>query len=177
MVVLNFGKNKGVYEMKRLTENCTIEHLKLEHYYAINALYSNVNVRVYLGGVPKESYIEASFRGMLEAPFPNTYFYISLRTTDEFIGLVSIDEYHDKDAYELSYQFLPQYWGQGYAYEVLTDVINYGLNILNLPHLVAETQTANIASCRLLEKVGMHKVQVLERFGHEQAVYELGKIV
>ncbi|MFJ7734272.1 GNAT family N-acetyltransferase [Lysinibacillus sp. NPDC097231] len=159
--------------MKRLTKNCEIESLKLEHYHAIYTLYSNENVRAYLGGVPGESYIETSFKGMLEAPFPNTYFYISLKATGEFIGLVSIDEYHDKEAYELSYQFLPQYWGKGYAYEVLTNIIDFGSNQLNLSHLVAETQIANIASCRLLEKVGMQKVQVLERFGHEQAVYEL----
>ncbi|WP_230875024.1 GNAT family N-acetyltransferase [Lysinibacillus cavernae] len=159
--------------MKFITSNCVIERLQPEHFTAIHVLYSNEKVRTYLGGVPQDSYIEASFKGMLEAPFPNTYFYISLKTTGEFIGLVSIDEYHDKELYELSYQFLPQYWGKGLAFEVLTQVIEEGLKHLNISSIVAETQTANSASCRLLEKLGMHKVQVIERFGHEQAVYEL----
>jgi len=158
-----------------MSSNCVIERIQPEHYIDIQELYSNEKVRTYLGGVPQESYIEASFRGMLEAPFPNIYFYISLKTTGEFIGLVSIDEYHDQEMYELSYQFLPQYWGRGLAFEVLMQVIEEGLNYLNISSIVAETQTANRASCRLLEKLGMNKVQVLERFGQEQAVYELRK--
>lgn len=51
------------------------------------------------------------------------------------------------------------------------------MTYLNISSIVAETQTANRASCRLLEKLGMKKVQVLERFGREQAVYELKKRV
>ena len=161
--------------MKIMSTNCVIEQLQPEHFTDIQKLYSNKQVRTYLGGVPSNSYIEASFKGMLEAPFPNTYLYITLKTTGEFIGLVSIDEYHDKELYELSYQFLPQYWGKGLAFEVLTAVMEEGLNYLDISSIVAETQTANKASCHLLEKLGMHKVQVLERFGHEQALYEIRK--
>lgn len=160
-----------------MSTNCVIEQLQLEHFTDIHKLYSNKQVRTYLGGVPSNSYIEASFKGMLEAPFPNTYLSITLKETGEFIGLVSIDEYHDKELYELSYQFLPQFWGRGLAFEVLTQVIEEGLNYLNIASIVAETQTANKASCRLLEKLGMKKVQMLERFGQEQAVYELRKIM
>ena len=65
--------------------------------------------------------------------------------------------------------------GKGLAFEVLTQVIQDGLNFLNIESIVAETQTANKASCRLLEKLGMKNVQMLERFGQEQAVYELSK--
>ncbi|WDU80361.1 GNAT family N-acetyltransferase [Lysinibacillus sp. G01H] len=161
--------------MKIMSTNCIIEQLQPEHFTDIQKLYSNKQVRTYLGGVPSNSYIEASFKGMLEAPFPNTYLYITLKETGEFIGLVSIDEYHDKELYELSYQFLPQFWGRGLAFEVLTQVIQDGLNYLNIESIVAETQTANKASCRLLEKLGMKNVQMLERFGQEQAVYELSK--
>jgi peptidase E/RimJ/RimL family protein N-acetyltransferase len=161
--------------MKIMSTNCVIERIQPEHFTDIHILYSNKQVRTFLGGVPSNNYIEASFKGMLEAPFPNTYLYITLKTTGEFIGLVSIDEYHDKDLYELSYQFLPQFWGRGLAFEVLTQVIEEGLNYLNIASIVAETQTANKASCCLLEKLGMKKIQTLERFGHEQAVYELRK--
>ena len=162
--------------MKIMSTNCVIEQLQLEHFTDIHKLYSNKQVRTYLGGVPSNSYIEASFKGMLEAPFPNTYLCITLKETGEFIGLVSIDEYYDKELYELSYQFYLSF-GEGLAFEVLTQVIEEGLNYLNIASVVAETQTANKASCRLLEKLGMKKVQMLERFGQEQAVYELRKIM
>lgn len=42
---------------------------------------------------------------------------------------------------------------------------------LKLPGLIAETQTANQASCRLLEKVGKKRVKTLSRFGAEQVIY------
>ncbi|MFJ7404667.1 MULTISPECIES: GNAT family N-acetyltransferase [unclassified Lysinibacillus] len=160
-----------------ITENCIIQSLKPNHVEDIYSLYCNEEVRSFLGGVPEKSYIYSSFDSMLQAPFPNSYFYISLKNNNEFIGLVSIDEYHEKTTYELSYQFLPQYWGKGYAFEVLLAIIHYGFFSLNLSKIVAETQTANIASCRVLEKLGMQKVKVLKRFGHEQAVFQLLKTI
>lgn len=156
-----------------ITKNCIIESLKPHHQEDIFSLYCNQDVRAFLGGIPDKNYILSSFNSMLQSSFPNSYFYISLKDTNDFIGLVSIDEYHEHTTYELSYQFLPSYWGKGYAQEVLTAVIYYGFTSLQLSNLVAETQTANIASCRVLEKIGMEKVQILERFGQEQAVYQL----
>ena len=101
--------------MKIMSTNCVIEQLQPEHFTDIQKLYSNKQVRTYLGGVPSSAYIEASFKGMLEAPFPNTYLYITLKETGEFIGLVSIDEYHDKELYELSYQFYLSF-GEGVSF-------------------------------------------------------------
>lgn len=155
------------------TKNCIIEPLKHHHGEEIYALYSHQDVRAFLGGVPTNSAILSSFDSMLHSPYPNSYFFISLKDSKNFIGLVSIDEYHEQTTYELSYQFLPQYWGKGYAFEVLSAVLHYGFTHLQLAKIVAETQTANIASCRILEKLGMQKIKVLERFGHEQAVYQL----
>ncbi|UZN00264.1 GNAT family N-acetyltransferase [Lysinibacillus sp. MHQ-1] len=40
---------------------------------------------------------------------------------------------------------------------MLTQVIEEGLKYLNISSIVAETQTVNHASCRLLEKLGMKK--------------------
>ncbi len=37
--------------------------------------------------------------------------------------------------------------------------------------LVAETRVANVASCRLLERLGMTRVRTLQRFGVEQTLY------
>jgi len=158
-----------------ITENCKIQSVKPNDIEDVYSLYCNEDVRAFLGGIPDKSYIYASFDSMLQAPYPNSYFCISLKNKNEFIGLVSIDAYHEKSTYELSYQFLPQYWGKGYAFEVLLAVIRYGFDSLNLSKIVAETQTANIASCRVLEKLGMQKITVIERFGHEQAVYQLLK--
>ncbi len=62
-VRLNFDITKGGLDvMKIMSTNCVIEQLQLEHFTDIHKLYSNKQVRTYLGGVPSNSYIEASFK-------------------------------------------------------------------------------------------------------------------
>ncbi|WP_238327973.1 GNAT family N-acetyltransferase [Paenibacillus gorillae] len=76
---------------------------------------------------------------------------------------------------EVSYEFLPDWWGNGYASEVIAMVLDYALNELHISKIIAETQTANIASCRLLEKVGMNLERTVQRYGAEQAIYAIEK--
>lgn len=57
--------------------------------------------------------------------------------------------------------------------EVISKIVDFGFNDLGLDEIVAETQTANGASCKLLERVGMTLEAKLHRFGAEQAVYSI----
>lgn len=52
-------------------------------------------------------------------------------------------------------------------------VVDYALDDLGLHRIIAETQSANTASCRLLERIGMHRVKTLQRFGAEQIIYSM----
>lgn len=49
--------------------------------------------------------------------------------------------------------------------------MDYAFNTLKLTEIVAETQTSNRASCRLLEKLGMKFRETIQRFGEEQSIY------
>ncbi|WP_193224435.1 GNAT family N-acetyltransferase [Bacillus sp. B1-b2] len=42
-------------------------------------------------------------------------FYFREKQTDSFIGLVSIDSYHEGRYLEISYQLLPSWWGKGFC--------------------------------------------------------------
>src|SRR5699024_11286264 len=55
--------------------------------------------------------------------------------------------------------------------EVVGHIIDYSLSELALSKIVAETQTANTASCKLLEKLGMTLERIVYRFNAEQAIY------
>ncbi|WP_264298240.1 GNAT family N-acetyltransferase [Bacillus sp. B1-b2] len=92
------------------------------------------------------------------------------------MGLVSLDPHHDEVYPELSYQFLPKWWGKGYATEVVQFLTFFALNELKLSNLIAETQTANKSSCRLLERIGMKFERSITRFGAEQAIYSIKKV-
>lgn len=139
----------------------------------VKKLYTNPDVRKFLGGVRQKVSIEAALDDMLRKNDDCFYWAVRKKHTGDFMGLISLDSHHDGLHLEISYQFLPQWWGKGYATEAVQLIINYGLNELKLSKIVAETQTANISSCKLLERVGMELEQTISRFGAEQAIYSI----
>lgn len=155
------------------TVRCEIELMNREHYKEVRQLYSDKLVRQFLGG-PRLLEL-SSFEEMLTCK-EDLYWIISLKQTNEFIGLVSLDTHHDSTSKELSYQFLPQYWGNGYAYEVLGYIIDFIFNDLLLDKIVCEIQAANQSSCKLLTKLGMSVEETVTRFGAKQSIYSLKRV-
>jgi len=92
------------------------------------------------------------------------------KSENNALGLIVLNPHTEGQDYEISYQFLPAYWGKGYAREAVSCVIKNALQITPLSRVIAETQSANLASIRLLKALGMHEVQRLERFGAEQVI-------
>ena len=99
---------------------------------------------------------------------------VETKSTLRPIGLVFISKHRDGLDSELSYQFSSSVWGMGYATEATRCVLNYAVNDLHLGRLIAETQSANKASCRLLETLGMSEQYRVQRFGAEQIIYRSG---
>jgi [ribosomal protein S5]-alanine N-acetyltransferase len=153
-------------ELRVITENDYVNMLKL---------YTNAKVREFLGGVIDEETFASRYKAMMESQNVHLHWSIYTKDNDNFIGLICLDTYHDGIQMEVGYQFLPEYWGQGYAKEVIKKVGHHGIETLNYSNIVAETQTANIASCTLLQRVGMTFVETLERFGAEQSVFIISK--
>ncbi len=87
------------------------------------------------------------------------------------IGLIELGLHKDGQDHEISYQFAPAYWGKGYAREAAHNVIGHAFEDAGLTRIIAETQSANAASCRLLQQLGMSEVVRLHRFGAEQIIF------
>jgi RimJ/RimL family protein N-acetyltransferase len=66
-------------------------------------------------------------------------------------GLVKRDFLADVD---IGFAFLPEFWGQGYASEAASAVMEYAKGALGLKRIVAITNPDNQSSIRLLEKLG-----------------------
>lgn len=98
-------------------------------------------------------------------------FAVRLKENGAFLGLVYLNPYYDTPACEFSYEFLPEFWGQGYACEVLSELLRYCGQERGEKELLAETQQKNTASRRLLEKLGFEQEKELTRFGERQMVY------
>jgi ribosomal-protein-alanine N-acetyltransferase len=141
----------------------------------VQELYSSTDVRRYLGGSISKDDFPEKFREMLQATTPEMYWTVRKKQNRSFVGLVSISKYHDQMNYEISYEFRKEYWGRGLGTEVIRAVLAYAFSSLGLAELYAETQSANLASIRLLEKVGFQFLMSLKRFGEQQALYSISK--
>jgi len=68
----------------------------------------------------------------------------------------------------LSYLFLPQAWGCGYAAEACAAALGWFAGALPGEPVVLYTQTANDRSMRLAAKLGFTEVERFEEYGAEQ---------
>lgn len=157
------------------TNRCKIDRLQDSDYEKVRELFTNEKVRKFLGGIVSPASFNSSFYNMLNCNENSYYWVARLKHNNEIIGLVSLDKHHDGFSTEVSYQFMPQYWGYGYAEEVIRRIIDYAFNELMIKKIVAETQSANKASCKLLQKIGMNLEQVVSRFGAEQYIFSISK--
>lgn len=161
--------------MKRLieTERTVLSRLQPGDYEDVKKLYRDEEVRKYLGGIVDEERCKVKFLKMLNLEDDSYYWTIRGKEKKQFIGLVSLDPHHNRKDTEISYQLIPKSWGKGYGTEIVEGVIKYAFEELKLRRVVAETQTANKSSCRLLEKVGMVFKETTKRFGAQQSIYYL----
>ena len=84
---------------------------------------------------------------------------VELKETGEFIGSVGLlrvgYEAHFTPAVELGWRIARAFWGKGYAPEAARAAIQFGLDELALPELVANTSPDNLNSQRVMVKLGM----------------------
>jgi ribosomal-protein-alanine N-acetyltransferase len=124
-------------------------------------------------GIPKDkietkTVIEAWVLENGSSEIRNYTFAIENIENHEFIGLIALklgNEKHKKA--EVWYKLLPIAWGKGKATEALNRLISFGFNDLKLHRIEAGCAVENIASIKVLEKVGM------QREGHKRKVLPL----
>ncbi|SFA85351.1 MULTISPECIES: GNAT family N-acetyltransferase [unclassified Bacillus (in: firmicutes)] len=152
---------------------CKFLNVQNNDFEDVKKLYMNPRVREFLGGTVTEKVFLDGFKDMLENKSRMYHWCVRLKETNAFIGLVSLNEHHDGDRMEISYQILPDYWGQGLATELVKRLIRYTGEELKWRELIAETQAANRASCQVLLNAGMKFEQSLNRFGAIQNIYHI----
>lgn len=81
----------------------------------------------------------------------------------------------DRNDIEISYMFLPEFWGKGYAIEASMACLQHGFESLGLERIIAITQAANDRSCRLLEKIGMRHSETFSRYNAAQRLYAISQ--
>ena len=80
---------------------------------------------------------------------------VQLKPNDTPIGMCGLLKRETLPDVDIGFAFLPEFWNKGYALESATVVMSYGKDVLKLPRIVAITNKDNVASAKLLEKLGL----------------------
>ena len=60
--------------------------------------------------------------------------------------------------YDIGYRLIKQFWGKGYATETAIASVEYARNTLQLKELIGMANINNVASRKILEKIGMQQL-------------------
>ena len=74
---------------------------------------------------------------------------------DELLGSVSLRRFSRDRRAELGYWLGADAWGQGFATEAASALVDFGFREMGLARIYAQVLAGNAASCRVLEKLGM----------------------
>jgi len=82
---------------------------------------------------------------------------ILLKENHEIIGSCGFARPHGTEEIELGYLFARSFWGNGFATEAASGCLKYGFERLKFSETIAITDLENLASQRVLEKIGFKK--------------------
>jgi RimJ/RimL family protein N-acetyltransferase len=84
---------------------------------------------------------------------------VELPTPAQFIGLVGLSVPSFEAAFtpcvEIAWRLLPEHWSKGYATEAARAALKFGFETLRLKEILAWTTPENVASRRVMVKLGM----------------------
>jgi RimJ/RimL family protein N-acetyltransferase len=96
-----------------------------------------------------------------------------LPASGEVIGFAGLKYLDDLAEVDLGYRFLPVYWGRGLATEASRAVLEYGFTHLGLRRVIGLVEPENVASVRVLEKLGLAFEEMVQYGDHQLARYAI----
>lgn len=82
-------------------------------------------------------------------------FAIALRETEELCGAIGLRIHKINRNAELGYWVGKPYWGRGYCTEAARAIVQYGFEVLGLHRIYSSHFSNNLASGRVMQKIGM----------------------
>jgi [ribosomal protein S5]-alanine N-acetyltransferase len=100
---------------------------------------------------------------------------VEWREEPGFLGWCGVFPLEDSDLIELGYRYARSAWGQGVATEAAGAVLEHGFRTLGFDPIVAVTHPDNLASQRVLEKLGFRAEGLRFHYGLDLAFYTLSR--
>lgn len=145
--------------MKKIiaTERLILREFELSDAEAFYKLNENPEVLKYTGDKAFKTINEARYFLKNYNEYNQTGFgrwAVIEKTSNTFIGFCGL-KLNEEALVDLGFRFLEKTWGKGYATEAASAALDIGFHQFNLETIVGRADTANIASLKVLEKIGM----------------------
>ncbi len=150
------------------TERLILREMRRDDALELFAMDSNPNVHKYLWNKPNQSIDEVyEYITLVRKQYSENKigrFVAILKETNELIGWIGLKyntvEVNKKvDFYDIGYRLNEKFWGKGYATEGTLAWLDYGFKVMKIEIMTAAAQTANIASNKILKKIGMTETE------------------
>jgi len=89
---------------------------------------------------------------------------IKLKGENHIIGTAGFNNYQKHHRANLGYDLHTDYWNRGYITEALSAILHFGFHSLNLNRIEAEVMMGNIASEKVLYKLGFRNEGILREW-------------
>ena len=165
------------------TERLIIRDLEAFDAKGIFELDSDPKVHEYLGKNPIKTIKEAEgvINGIRQHYVENGIgrWAIVDKKTNDFIGWTGL-KYEQNlrenfSYYDLGFRLRSKYWGKGIATEAAIECLNYGFDTLNLDEICAAVNIDNLASNKILRKIGLRFIETFEFEGISCNWYKIKK--
>lgn len=109
------------------------------------------------GADPSVEATQARIRKLMDhqEQFGFSLWVVEDRATGEIFGDCGLKQLEEGPEIEVGYRLARPYWGRGYATEAAAASVRYGFETLGLARIAAVVEPPNVASLRVLEKVGL----------------------
>lgn len=155
-----------------LTERLLLRPMEPADEDSIAILFSDVDVRRYLGGAltPEVARRRASVTSEGKSERFWGQFSVVERASGSVIGMAGFDD--QRSRWQLNYEFRPEWWGRGLALEATAAILKWFWSQKSVEtEVIAVTQVANESSCRLLAKLGAQPSREFVEFDALQREY------
>lgn len=143
------------------TERLALRRFTVDDLDFLAALYADTDVTRYLGGPRDRGQVSDLLRTRILQYYdahPGLGIWMTVeRETGARVGFHLLNHIQGKTIVQVGFSLRTSAWGRGYGTEMARAVLRYGFVDLALPRIAGMAQLGNLASQRVLGKIGLRR--------------------
>lgn len=159
------------------TNRLRLRHFTLDDLDDLFRLYSDAEIMRYLSSPRTKEQTQTSLCKHIKQwqEYNFGMWAVNYKERDKMIGRCGLSFLENTPEVELGYVFDKSFWNMGLATEASLATLKYGFETVRLHRIVAIAKPENIASIRVIQKVGMTYEKDAHYYGVDVVYYALSR--